>query len=225
MTGIKISFLYTCHTPSHKSKEDKSLIFCCLGCSVIVLKFVEGHLSKGSTTTVIIHLFMLYLIFSFRNPGHWCLLSYWQLSPLSLYHLWDQELWRIHFYSVHSASSPQMRQRKKVVLAQMSITSSGRLSIYCSCVANSEDLVFEGAWIQSRFSIMLPWIFLQAEEHCYGEARSVQSLGIWEKVQVDLKPLLSSVKGFLQWRFRTCTVLVNEQTCYCQLLSECCSVR
>lgn len=35
---------------------------------------------------------------------------------------------------------------------------------------------------------MLPWISLQAEECHSGEAKSVQSLGIWEKVQVDLKP-------------------------------------
>lgn len=52
MTEITISFLYACHTPSYKSKEDKSLIFCWLGCSVIVLKFVEGHLSKESITTL-----------------------------------------------------------------------------------------------------------------------------------------------------------------------------
>lgn len=52
MTGIKISFLYTCHTPSHKLKEDKSLIFSWLGCRVILLKFVEGYLQKGRIATL-----------------------------------------------------------------------------------------------------------------------------------------------------------------------------
>lgn len=66
MTAIKISFLYTCHTPCHKSKEDKSLSFCWLGCRVILLRFAKGHLPEGNVATVSSLTYSCsYLIFSF----------------------------------------------------------------------------------------------------------------------------------------------------------------
>lgn len=97
--------------------------------------------------------------------------------------------------------------------------------IYCSCIANSEDLVFEDAWIHSQFSVMLPWIFLQAEEHHSGGGQICAVSGHLGKGTGWLKAvLLSTVKGFLQWRFHTCTVLANERMCCWQLISGCCSV-
>lgn len=190
MTGIKVSFLCTCHTPSHKSKEDKSFNFCGLICRVILLKFVEGCLPKGNIATLssfsyscsIWFLASEVLVTDVFSPVTGNFITFYSVSPLGSGTLKDTFL-----FCTFSILTPNEAEEETGLSPDLHHQLWQIQCIYCSCIANSEDLVFEDAWIHSQFSVMLPWIFCKQRSIILGEAKSVQSLGVWEKVQVDLK--------------------------------------